>query len=121
MKKFKDLKVGDKIYYWDHGKLHGQIVNKCEIVEREQSWTDWRGQVNIIKYTELVIQAGKGKEYSLRSDQEYSTSNFGRMNRFVDYETAIYWMNRQKEYYQRKVNNLKNKIEKYQKLVEYYS
>ena len=121
MKKFKELKPGDKIYYWDHGKLHEQIVNKCEIVEREQSWTNWAGEVNINRYKELVIQAGKGKEYSLRYSQEYNTSNFGRMKRFADYESAKNWISSQKEHYKRKVNNFQNKVEKYKKLVEKYS
>ena len=121
MKKFKDLKPGDKIYYWDKGKLHEQIVNKCEIVERENSWTNWKGEVTINKYQELVIQAGKSREYSLRWNMENGMCSFGRMKRFADYEAAKYWINKQKEYYQLKINHLKNKVKKYERLVEYYS
>lgn len=121
MKTFEDLKPGDKIYYWDHGKLHKQIVNKCEYVEREQSWTNWAGEVNINRYKELVIQAGKGRTYSLRWTGKDNTSNFGGMKRFADYEAAKNWISKQREYYERKVKNFQNHVEKYKKLVEYYS
>lgn len=121
MKTFKDLKPGDKVYYWDHGKLHEQIVNRCEIVEKEQSWTNWRGDVDIHRYNELVLQAGKGQTYSLRYGQNDSTCIFGGMKYFADYESVKKWLNERKEYCLYKVNKFQRKINRYQKLAEKYS
>lgn len=123
MKTWRELKPGDKIYYWDKGKLHEQIVHVAELKVETSSYTDWNGNVTEKKRETLHIEAGKNSRTKMDIHcgiDDYSMRRFRYMLRFASLESANYWIKYRKEHYQRKINKLEKDIERYKKILNNY-
>ena len=120
MKTFKDVKVGDVIYYWDHGKMHPQTVKFVENCENIHEYTDWWGKKQIHKTPYIHIKAGKS-DLNIYYDCGYSHTRCYGMNRFTGIEAANEWKEQQRKHYEYKVNKLQKKVQKYTNLIEKYS
>lgn len=122
MKTWKDLKPGDKIYYWDKGKLHEQIVHVAELKVETSTWKDWYGRITEQKRDVMHIEAGKNSrtKVDLSWSMNDSTSKFYGMNRFACLEAAQNWIEQQKNKYDRKLYNLNKQIVKYTKIRKHY-
>lgn len=114
MKTFDDIKEGDYIYYYDHGKLHKQLVTKVENQEKRDTYTDWSGKVTERVYKRKTIKAGKGTQLNLNEWYlGYSHFNYYSMHRFADIEAYNNWIIERKAYLTKKVNYFKSKHEEY--------
>jgi len=123
MKAFKDLQKGDKIYYWDKGKLHEQIVHEIEIKDEVSSYTDWSGKVTEQHREVVNIVAGKNNRTKLNLywDAKQSIIRRGYMIRFSCIESANYWLEQQRNWYDRKIKYLENRIARMKKWYSAYS
>ena len=114
MKKFKDLKEGDIIYYYDHCKLHKQIIKSIQVIEKiemVESLFEKNG-FEYQKIKRLIIKAGKGTVMNL-PQYVYNESkiNYANMPRFACKEVAD-------EYMDHIINYRKKRVEKFKKLYE---
>ena len=114
MKTFGDIKEGDYIYYYDHWKLHKQLVTKVEVQEKKETFTDWYGKTTERIYKRLIIHAGKGTQLDCDDWMlNYSSIRYWSMLRFSDIEAYNNWISQRKSYLERKVNYFKSKYEEY--------
>jgi len=122
MKTWRELKPGDKIYYWDKGKLHEQIVHVAELKVETQTYKDWNGKVTENKREIMHIEAGKNSrtKVDLKWYLDCSNAIFCYMPRFACLEAANHWVKMQRDHYQRKVNKLEKNIERYKKILNRY-
>lgn len=123
MKTFKDLQKGDKIYYWDKGKLHAQDVHEVKCEEQVETYTDWFGHKKENKRTVLKLVAGKNgrTKVTLHWDADRSYAKFGRMPRFACIEAANNWLDERKYICERKVNKLERQLAKYKLILARYT
>lgn len=107
MKTFRELQPGDKIYYWDKGKLHEQIVHEAKERTREV----------------LHLVAGKNRRTDVKLYYRANCSKlfFGGMPRFACLEAALCWINEQKDYYEYRVNRLERRVNSYRKHINKYN
>lgn len=118
-KAFKDLKVGDSIYYWDHGKMHEQIVNKVELTT-EIMPAPYYSSKDIARDV-LIIQAGKSPERKMYYQMNYCEAHWGYIKRFSCKESARHYIENLKGYAEQKVRQAKKCLEVYSELVEKYN
>lgn len=121
MKKFGELKKGDYIYYWDHGKLHSQLI--LDIEEKEDTetgiiWYSSKGRWSD-KYVLLIT---KHKTYKL---YEYtlscSSDTYGGMKRFASIEAANAYLCERTLHINKKIAKLSKDLDKYKRLQSYYT
>ena len=114
MKKFKDLKEGDIIYYYDHCRLHKQIIKSIQVIEKiemVESLFEKNG-FEYQKIKRLIIKAGKGTVMNLPQYVfEESKINYNNMVRFACKEAAD-------EYMDHIINYRKKRVEKFKKFYE---
>ena len=114
MKKFKDLKEGDIIYYYDHCRLHKQIIKSIQVIEKiemVESLFEKNG-FEYLKIKRLIIKAGKGTVMNLPQYVfEESKITYNNMPRFASKEAAD-------EYMDHIINYRKKRVEKYKKIYE---
>lgn len=123
MKAFRDLQKGDKIYYWDKGKLHEQIVHEIEIKDEVSSYTDWSGKVTEQHREVVNIVAGKNNRTKLNLywDSKQSIIRRNYMIRFSCIESANYWLEQSRNHYDLKIKHLENRIARMKKCYSAYS
>lgn len=111
-KTFKELKPGDKIYYWDKGKMHEQIVHVCEPRIKDESFTNYFGKRIKNEVEELYIEAGKNHrtKYTLRYSSYDTHTIFGRMHRFASIECANDWLKSKRSACERNINKLEKRL-----------
>ena len=114
MKKFKDLKEGDIIYYYDHCRLHKQIIKSIQVIEKiemVESLFEKNG-FEYQKIKRLIIKAGKGTVMNLpQYIFQESKINYNNMPRFASKEAAD-------EYMDHIINYRKKRVEKFKKFYE---
>ena len=114
MKKFKDLKEGDVIYYYDHSRLHKQIIKSIQVIEKiemVESLFEKNG-FEYAKVKRMIIHAGKGTVMNLPQYVfQESKINYNNMVRFACKEAAD-------EYMDHIINYRKKRVEKFKKLYE---
>jgi hypothetical protein len=114
MKKFKDLKEGDIIYYYDHCRLHKQIIKSIQVIEKiemVESLFEKNG-FEYQKIKRLIIKAGKGTVMNLPQYVfQESKINYNNMPRFASKEAAD-------EYMDHIINYRKKRVEKFKKFYE---
>lgn len=114
-KKFEELQKGDKMYYWDHGKIHVQYVHDAEIVDQTSTSTDWYGATSTVTRRVLNIKAGPDmnrltstyswilldNKFRYLSEPEYVISVRGT-KRFSCIEAVEHWLKQRIAYTERK-------------------
>ena len=114
MKTFKDLKEGDIIYYYDHCRLHKQIIKSIQVIEKiemVESLFEKNG-FEYQKIKRLIIKAGKGTVMNLpQYIFQESKINYNNMPRFASKEAAD-------EYMDHIINYRKKRVEKFKKFYE---
>lgn len=114
MKKFKDLKEGDIIYYYDHCRLHKQIIKSIQVIEKIEMIESLfeKNGFEYQKIKRLIIKAGKGTVMNLPQYVfEESKINYNNMVRFACKEAAD-------EYMDHIINYRKKRVEKFKKFYE---
>lgn len=119
MKSWKEVKVGDYIYYYDHCKYHKQLVHDIKEETKTESFTDWFGKKYERTYTRFIIRAGRSyfivSDYYKDNDCCYANSmkRFTCEEAYQNHEDQI--VNRLKRRYKRLktkydrcLHNLKN-------------
>ena len=118
MKTFEDIKEGDYIYYYDHSKLHKQLVTKVENQEKRDTYTDWNGNTTERVDKRIIIHAGKGTKLNCNKWMlDYSSVRYWSMLRFADIEAYNDWIQKRKKYMNYKVNYFKSKYEEYSNML----
>ncbi len=123
MKTFKDLKEGDVIYYYDHGRLHKQIIKSMQMVENiemVESLFEKNG-FEYAKVKRIIIHAGKGTVMNL-AQYVYNESkiNYANMPRFACKEAADEYMDYMINYRKKRVEKFKKKYERELKIFNNY-
>lgn len=114
MKKFRDLQPGDKIYYWDKGKLHEQIVHESTI--KNETYMNYWGEEVTREVLHLV--AGKNRRTDVKLYRSnYSEMFFGNMRRFACLEAALCRINERKSHYEYRLNRLERRVNSYRNCV----
>ena len=114
MKKFKDLKEGDIIYYYDHCRLHKQIIKSIQVIEKIEMIESLfeKNGFEYQKIKRLIIKAGKGTVMNLPQYVfQESKINYNNMPRFASKEAAD-------EYMDHIINYRKKRVEKFKKFYE---
>ena len=114
MKKFKDLKEGDIIYYYDHCRLHKQIIKSIQVIEKIEMIESLfeKNGFEYQKIKRLIIKAGKGTVMNLPQYVfQESKINYNNMVRFACKEAAD-------EYMDHIINYRKKRVEKFKKFYE---
>ena len=114
MKKFKDLKEGDIIYYYDHCRLHKQIIKSIQVIEKIEMIESLfeKNGFEYQKIKRLIIKAGKGTVMNLPQYVfQESKINYNNMVRFACKEAAD-------EYMEHIINYRKKRVEKFKKFYE---
>jgi len=122
MKTWKDIKEGDIIYYWDHGKLHAQKVHSVEIDKEVRKYL-YFDSVNIKIEMRHTIKAGYGTRIMwtgswMDNDQ---TAIVRGIRRFTCIEAAQEYMESRKNQLNTKRQKLINKLNKVNKQLENYT
>lgn len=119
-KKWKDLQIGDYIWYYDHYKLHKQKITH---ISRQQKIDEidslfYKKTINITN--EIYIEAGKGTKMYI--SHYFNTDEYwwGHMPRFANYEAAKRFIERLIHYRKERINKFKNKYERELKMLEKY-
>lgn len=114
MKTFKDLKEGDVIYYYDHCRLHKQIIKSIQVIEKiemVESLFEKNG-FEYVKVKRMIIHAGKGTVMNLAQYVfKESKITYDNMPRFASKKAAD-------EYMDHIINYRKKRVEKYKKIYE---
>lgn len=114
MKTFGDIKEGDYIYYYDHYKLHKQLVTKVDIQEKKDTYTDWNGNTTERVDKRVIIHAGRGTELNCNKWMlDYSSVRYWSMLRFADIEAYNNWISQRRGYLERRINYFKSKYDEY--------
>jgi len=121
MKTFGELQKGDYIYYWDKGKLHTQLIHNIEVTEQVSEYIDWSGNKAISKRPYIKIEAGKGTVLELFYENHSTEIRRNYMLRFSCLEAANNWIERQRGYYEHKIEQLNWQLERYTNLAKNYS
>lgn len=87
MKKFRDVKVGDTIYYYTHCKMIPQIVHKIEHIDETEHVNNY-GYGYDRKVNHMIIQAGKAKERKVMWASDNTAAEWGSTLHFADRESA---------------------------------
>ena len=122
-KTWKDLQVGDTIYYYDHGRIHEQIIHDIKDYVDSREYKDWQG--NTVKYENKYrdIIAGKNKRTNLRIWEYYLNRDndiiYG-MPRFSNKIVAENYIKNRINYCQRKIDYFDKKKEKYANMMKHY-
>ena len=122
-KTFRELKVGDDIYYYDHCKLHKQKVTSIEFVKgKEETYKDFFGREwKRTEDDEIVIKAGKGTIIKIRSKYLNNEYIDFRMSRFSNYEAGLTFVNNLKNKHKKRMEKHYNKYLKEKRIIEKYS
>jgi len=124
MKTWKDIKPGDKIYYYDHGKIHEQLVYEVEDKIDVRKYQGYGGTVTTHETPYRNIVAGKNRRTNLQIYNEwnlkYSSCRFHGMPRFADKEKAKKFINERIDYCKEKINYFKRQEKKYTKMMNHY-
>jgi len=120
MKTFADLKPGDKMYYYDHGKIREQIVYDVKIENEEYKYTNWYGNEHIEIRKWVVITAGNGCIYKLRDWHAGSGSDtyFRYMKRFACIEAVNNFIDYRIHRDEYKIKQAQKQLNKYEKLIK---
>lgn len=120
MKTFADLKQDDKIYYWDHGKLHEQIVYSIKQKEKVDEWKDWHGVIQRRIYNVWTIKAGQGTGFDIWYDASYTIYRCNGLTRFSCIEAAREWLNKKNEELTKRANRYKKQYDRARSCAERY-
>ena len=115
MKTFGDIKEGDYIYYYDHCKLHKQLVTKVENKEIRKTYKTFDGYTEYVN-NNRIIEAGKGTKLNFNQlALEYSKLNYYSMLRFADIEAYKEWVKERKDHLNKKIKYFNDKYNEYSK------
>ena len=120
MKRWDQLKAGDYIYYYDHQKIHKQLVKKVDTIAFTKNEKSFDSNFNIVtskvvkEY--LLIYAGKNtliklpKNWIKTQCEKYNdySIRYECMPRFCDEEDA-------RAYMEKLISIRKKRVEKYEK------
>ena len=114
-KNFLELKVGDYIWYYDHCKLHKQIVKSID-------YENINIDNEFINYTYMIIKAGHGTVLKLLYSPylKYDKIYINGLLRFSSYETAKRYVNNIIHKRRSRVEKLRDKYEKELKMLYKY-
>ena len=120
-KKWNEVKEGDTIYYFDHGKLHEQVVHSVEEKGNVHSY-GYGGHITTYYSEYILIKAGRGSEIKIYAS-EYNMSLYidSCFTRYTCKEAAIWNLKERHKHYNAKTERLRKHYEKYAKLTEKYS
>ena len=116
MKRFKDLNVGDIIYYYDHCKMHPQVVNDIKIVEIP--YLTWRNTPDFRET--IILQAGNSPVVQLDWIADESMAAWDYMTRFSCKEAAQQYLDNLKDKAKRKIDKSIDILYKYNNLLKEY-
>lgn len=119
MKNFRDLKQGDKIYYWDKGKLHEQTVHEAKLETQTQTYVDWNGRIHGDKREVFYLIAGKNGRTTMKlyTDMNDNTIRYDDLRRFACKEAALEWLTNHTKECQYKISRLTKRLNRYQNTV----
>lgn len=112
MKTFAELKQGDKIYYWDHGKMHEQTVHSVKKTQKVDEWKDYFGRTIKNTYEMFVIEAGKGGKIEFWFKPDNTIIRHRGMTRFSCLESAQAWLSKNATEYYARANKHKKKFDR---------
>lgn len=120
-KTFKDLVIGDYIWYYDHYKLHKQKITHAELQLRtEEINSMFYGKV-IKQIKEIYIEAGKGtKMYISSYNFDKDTLNWRGIPRFTSYEAALNYISYLKTKHIQKANKLQKRLDRELNIISKY-
>lgn len=121
MKTWKDLKVGDTIWYYDKWKMHPQVVTKIEPKEETDTYYDWNHveHKNVRHY--LYIYAGRRSVIELYEwSIDKSETWYGGMRRFCCKEAANEFLDARRRDRKSTIDTLTRQISTYQRWYDKY-
>lgn len=116
MKKFRDLKVGDIIYYYDHCKMHPQVVNEFKIVETP--CLTWRNTPDFRE--RITLQAGDSPLVELDWIADESMVAWDYLTRFSCKEAAQQYLDNLRNKAKKKIDKSIDTLYKYNNLLKEY-
>lgn len=120
-KKWSEVKEGDTIYYFDHGKLHEQIVHSVEEKEDRKEYSYGVITKTIIqKY--LLIKAGRGSEIKIyKYEYDKACDYCSYFTRYTCKEAVLWNLKNRHKYNNEKAEKYRKKYEKYNSLTDKYA
>lgn len=120
-KTWKDIKEGDTIYYYDHGKIHEQKVHSIERGTKTYEYT-WGTTRTISVDNYMIIKAGKGSEIKINEFYyDYDSYRWGGLTRFTSKDGLIDFIRKLNKHAQIKANKLKKRYDRYINCIEKYN
>ncbi len=132
MKRWDQLKTGDYIYYYDHQKIHKQLVKKVDtitsIVNKKSLDTNFNIITSKVIEEYIVIYAGKNTLIKLQKNwiktqcekyNDYSIT-YGYMLRFCNKEDAQAYMKKLISIRKKRTEKYKKKYLKEKKILDSY-
>ena len=112
MKTWKDIKEGDTIYYYDHGKIHDQKVHSVEL--KTETHTHNYGYTITTSTSEWIeITAGRGSKIRINpwyyDNDTYDAYYF---KRFTTKEALIRCIKERKAKYQKRYDKYKKQVDR---------
>ena len=94
MKTFRDLKIGDFIYYYDNGQIHKQQIQDIKYFKEENIWYDYFHNKNskIKKFWHFIVENDYTYDLDeITIDLDYTTFVNGK--RYSSLESIHNWLN----------------------------
>jgi hypothetical protein len=122
MKKFKDLKEGDIIYYYNHTKLFPQKITKFEIKESVNKYKDWWGHTRTQISKTGYIKCNKSLSENTIDEEILNKSQayLGSLLKFSCREAAEKYIKQLKSKAKQKLNKAQTIVNKYSNLMTQY-
>lgn len=123
MKQFKDLQPGDKIYYWDKGQVHEQIVHQANWeTETRERVSGYMSALITESWKVFHLIAGKNNrtDFKLRY-ADCSQLHFGWMPRFSCYEALEAWLKSNQSRISYQVKRLEKKLNRMKRSLSQYN
>ena len=112
-KTWSEIKEGDTIYYYDHGKLREQKVHSVENTEETYTSGGW-GYISTTTYKKIIIKAGRGSTieiYDYYFDAPYKEDYY--FTRFTCKEAALDALKKHSANLEQICERAKKRYEKY--------
>ena len=120
MKAFKDLQVGDTIFYYDHCQMKPRTIVKIETKDVTKKL--WGGGTRTYNYILLYCEHGY-QPISVHTTWDHGNSTMihhASTKYFSCKEAAEQWLKGLKRYRERRIERAKNLIEKETKILSKY-
>ena len=121
MKNWKDIKEGDTIYYYDHGKIHEQKVHSVEYKSETKTY-NYGYTVTTSTSEWIEITAGRGSKIHIGpwcyDNDMYDDCYFSR---FTTKEALINCIKNRKAKFQKRYDKYKKQVERMQNAINKYN